>query len=292
MKVYNTIKELFYDLNIETPTVSPHFAIYKYNELEKVEDAIFNPHVKRFFSINFHIKNVSPRRIGHTFFDETKRSINFNSPMQTFSIQSENSVGKEGFGIFFSAEFFKPEKHRFNVIQEFSFFKLNAVPFYKLNNVHFRYLNNLLEHIYEEHINQNNYSQEIIHSMLLILLNYVKRITDNNSDTIKLSRPEEVTYQFENLILKKIDLNYTIAQFAKELCLTPGYLSECVQKATGSTAKKALIDYKILKAKSLLKNSSWSIAEIADALGYSETTNFIKFFRKFQGVTPLVYRNS
>lgn len=292
MKIYNTIQELLDDLNVTKDSISSDFHIYKYNELSHVENEIFEPHRKRFFSINFHVKNVTARRIGYTYFSNLDESINFNSPMQIFSIEGEKSVGREGFGVFFTSDFFKPSMHRFDVIQKFPFFKLNALPYYRLSEKHFLEINTLLEKIYAEHVNNEAYSLEIIHSQLLILLHRIKRMRSDMSEVVKLSRAEEITHNFEDLILKEIQSQRSLSEYAKKLHITSAYLSECVKKVTGQSAKKVVIDYKVLQAKALLKNSTDSISEVAERMGYSETTNFVKFFRKYQGKTPLAYRNS
>ncbi|MEM8940090.1 MAG: AraC family transcriptional regulator [Bacteroidota bacterium] len=292
MKTYDRIQDLFNDLNLTTPSRTPAFNIYKYSELSIVKEIVFEPHRKRFFSINFHIKNVTARRIGYTYFDKLDRSINFNSPMQIFSIQDDKCIGREGFGVFFTENFFHPIMHRFDIIQKFPFFKLNVVPYYKLNDRDFNYIHQLLESIYKEYTDHQPCSLEIVQSQLLILLYYLKRITKTDNETIKLNRPEELTYKFEELILRQIDSHKTVAEYADRLNITPAYLSECVKKATGQTAKKIVIDYKLLRAKALLKNTSMPIAEVAHKMNYSETTNFIKFFKQHQGKTPIAYRNS
>ena len=292
MKVYDTIDDLFDDLNISRPSVSADFNIYKYSELKDVNKSVFEPHRKKFFSINFHIKNVTSRRIGYTYFEKLDQSINFNSPMQLFSIDGEKSIGREGFGVFFTAEFFTPAKHRFDIIREFPFFKLNTLPYYKLDIELFRDINNLLEEMYLEYINNDHYNMEIIRSQLIILLHRMKRIKTEKHRTIKLSRAEEITYNFENLIVAEINSNKKLREYAEKLFISPIYLSECVKKTTGQSAKKVIIEYKVLQAKALLKSSNKTISEVAGAMGYSEVTNFIKFFKEHQGVTPLAYKNN
>ncbi|WP_299252892.1 AraC family transcriptional regulator [uncultured Aquimarina sp.] len=294
MKTYNTIQELMDDLGIKRKPISPNFNIYKYSELSnpEVKKEIFEPHRKRFFSINFHVKNVTARRIGYTYFEKLDKSINFNSPMQPFSIHGEKSVGSEGFGVFFTSDFFKPYKHRFDIIREFPFFKLNTLPYFKLKKELFNNINDLLEEIHLEYTNNAPYNMEIIHSQLIILLHRIKRIKSDKYQTIELSRAEEITNNFEDLIIKEINSNKTLREYAEKLFISAIYLSECVKKSTGQSAKKVIIDYKLLQAKAMLKSSNEPISRIATSMGYSETTNFIKFFKEHQGVTPLVYRKN
>jgi AraC-like DNA-binding protein len=46
----------------------------------------------------------------------------------------------------------------------------------------------------------------------------------------------------------------------------------------------------LLEAKRLLAHSTASVAAVAHQLGFSEATNFVKFFRRNAGVTPKAFR--
>ncbi len=62
------------------------------------------------------------------------------------------------------------------------------------------------------------------------------------------------------------------------------------KKVTGKNFKHYFVIRRIEKAKFLLTKSDKSISEIAKELGYSDNSNFTRFFRKFTGITPLKYR--
>jgi AraC-like DNA-binding protein len=54
---------------------------------------------------------------------------------------------------------------------------------------------------------------------------------------------------------------------------------------------KALIDQRIcLEAKRLLVYSTLSGSSLSSLLGFSEPTNFVKFFRRTTGTTPQQFR--
>ena len=61
-------------------------------------------------------------------------------------------------------------------------------------------------------------------------------------------------------------------------------------EATGQSAK-ALIDARVvLEAKRLLVHTDLSSAAIGHRLGFSEATNFTKFFAREAGVSPGAFR--
>lgn len=79
-----------------------------------------------------------------------------------------------------------------------------------------------------------------------------------------------------------------------------GELSACFNMSKRTVNRKLLTEESrflaikqpaiFLKAVILLFDTSLKIYEIAEDLGYNESANFIRFFRKFTGTTPEKYR--
>ncbi|WP_066218121.1 helix-turn-helix domain-containing protein [Formosa haliotis] len=288
MNVFNSIEELLAALKISRKMVFPDFFIFKFDEINYgIHQATF-PHFKRFFEISFFEENSNKVQIGHTTIQDLNNTITFTSPMQSLSINRKTQP--IGVSILFDSNFFSPQKHQYNIQHEFSFFKLKSQPAYKLNVNEQAYVKSILEHIYTEHEHHDAQSFEIIQGYLIILLNYLKRILKDNSANLRLKRYEEITIRFEELILQEDEGYNSISEYANQLNISPIYLSECVKRATGLTAKKILSNYQMLRAKSLLIQTSLSVEAIAHQMGFDEATNFIKFFKNNENQTPLAYR--
>lgn len=62
-------------------------------------------------------------------------------------------------------------------------------------------------------------------------------------------------------------------------------------EAVAGTSPKHLIERRVtLEAKRLLAHSLMSVSAIGSALGFSEPTNFVKFFRRCEGLAPSAFR--
>lgn len=70
------------------------------------------------------------------------------------------------------------------------------------------------------------------------------------------------------------------------------YLSHAFKEIVGMTLKQYIIKIKMEEACFLLSDTNASIKEISDALGYSDSHNFMKLFKRSMGLTPSEYRNS
>lgn len=68
------------------------------------------------------------------------------------------------------------------------------------------------------------------------------------------------------------------------------YLSRYFKQQTGCNFIYYLYRLRIDKAKEMLKNSGFKINQIAENVGFSDVNNFIRMFKKYEGITPGKYR--
>ena len=81
-----------------------------------------------------------------------------------------------------------------------------------------------------------------------------------------------------------------VSAYARLLGCTPGTLSRACLAAQGRSAKQIIDRRAALDAARLLAHSSASVAEISEMLGFSETTNFVKFFQRTMATSPARFR--
>ncbi|MDO7906059.1 PocR ligand-binding domain-containing protein [Paenibacillus sp. JX-17] len=84
--------------------------------------------------------------------------------------------------------------------------------------------------------------------------------------------------------------NISLKQMA-ELChISPSYFSRLFAKETGENFSAYLARLKIQWAKQLLEVTDMPVSQISDELGFNESGYFIKIFKKFENITPALYR--
>lgn len=84
---------------------------------------------------------------------------------------------------------------------------------------------------------------------------------------------------------------YEIRDIADEMHIHPTHLSNTIKLATGK-APCFFFEEKIMRiARAMLQANQRSIANIATTLTF-DPSNFTKFFKRFQGMTPKQYRES
>jgi len=96
--------------------------------------------------------------------------------------------------------------------------------------------------------------------------------------------------QFQQLVESKFTKWHQVATYARALGCSEKSLTRATSEVAGLNAK-ALIAARIsLEAKRLLAHTALSVSSIGESLGYYETTNYIKFFKREVGCTPTEFR--
>jgi AraC-like DNA-binding protein len=69
-------------------------------------------------------------------------------------------------------------------------------------------------------------------------------------------------------------------------------LGRIVRSITGKTTKQIIDEDLVLEIKRRLVHGGASVGEIAEGLGFEETTNLVKYFKRHTGVTPGAFREA
>lgn len=87
-------------------------------------------------------------------------------------------------------------------------------------------------------------------------------------------------------------MNISITDIADHIGISSGHLSRTFKTETGKSMLEYLTEFRVAKSKEMLAQRSDSLNEISQALGYNDVQSFIRFFKKFEGVTPGEYRKN
>lgn len=84
------------------------------------------------------------------------------------------------------------------------------------------------------------------------------------------------------------DLSLTL--IAQNLLISPSYLSSIFKKVRGLSISQYLNQIRLTKAKELLTETSLTLTEIAQRVGYNDLFYFSKVFKKYFGIPPSSYK--
>ncbi len=78
--------------------------------------------------------------------------------------------------------------------------------------------------------------------------------------------------------------------YADALQISTKKLNRITYEIMQQPAKSYIDQYLILEIKRFLMNTALSIKEISYRVGFEAPTNFVKFFKKFEKMTPAAFR--
>jgi len=273
-KEYRSENPLFYCLRL------------KANDAQNI-DVYKPPYRKNFYFISF-ISNAGNTQIG---FDEANIShlnsfLVLQSPNLIYSFHRDNSAF--GYIIYFKKEcfsFFKPDFDK-----EFPFFNVLRTNFFRLNQTKFEEISPYFEEVFKAY--ETSKEHTIATLQFLTLLYRIKTFTEQFEQWKEgFTSPQYLLFQrFTQLVNAYYIDKRTVEEYADLLSVTPNHLSQTIKKVSGKNALSFINERIATEAKSLIRFTDFSIAEIAYQLGFSDTANFGKFFKKHEGKTPLQFK--
>ena len=97
------------------------------------------------------------------------------------------------------------------------------------------------------------------------------------------------------LIKDYISKNYmnetlSVKDISSHVFLSTSYVCTFFKSETGQTLNQYITEYRMEKAKQLLKDARFKITDISSRVGYSDGNYFGKSFKKYSGLSPSEYR--
>lgn len=101
---------------------------------------------------------------------------------------------------------------------------------------------------------------------------------------------EEYFRQFTELLGEHYKHERSVGFYARQLCITPKYLTTLIKRISGKSVSEWIDNYVILEAKTLLKYSNMSVQEIAYYLNFPNQSFFGSYFKRNAGMSPSQYK--
>lgn len=96
--------------------------------------------------------------------------------------------------------------------------------------------------------------------------------------------------RFLSSLLQNYATERTVAFYAKQQRLTPGYFTSVIKALSGKNAIQWIEEVTIMRAQQYLVSSNLSIREIAEKLNFLDQSAFGRYFKNYTGISPLKFR--
>jgi AraC family transcriptional regulator, transcriptional activator of pobA len=258
---------------------------------EKNKDALTSPHRTSFYHIIFYTEGSPTHLVDFKPVKMEPGSFLFIGKDQVHFFDSETKF--KGKAILFTANFFAltdndlkflHHSFLFNDFQRVSTIHANADSSILIS---FQEIEKELSHPadpYQHHILKNH-----LHNLLLAA---ERELQHTRLPGSKKGADLDYSVLFRDMLEKNFRKIKTVQSYAKQIQVSEKRLSKATANTFGKTPKQIIDDRVLLEAKRMLVHSSLSIKEIGFDVGFEETTNFIKYFKKHTGKTPTEFRES
>lgn len=155
----------------------------------------------------------------------------------------------------------------------------------------------IVTRLIEELSNNNLYSDDLSLCYLKELIIQMLRL-DNSHFHSKPTTHMQQTYENEllNDILLYIDDNIyekiSVSTLCEHFCISTSMLHSLFRKNMNNTAKNYINELKLSKSKELIRNSTHTLSEISEMLGFSSIHYFSKKFKSYFNISPTEYSKS
>ncbi len=146
----------------------------------------------------------------------------------------------------------------------------------------------LLQLLTEENTTGDDNAFHITEGILKSLLAKVLQVSQPMINKAEIK--SDLYHSFTELLIAGNGIKNKVGFYAEKLNTSPQNLNAACRKAVNQTAAEILSGFVLNEAKRLLLYTNSTISEIAFAIEFADPSHFVKYFKKYVGSTPQVYR--
>ena len=177
------------------------------------------------------------------------------------------------------------------------FLQFGSLPCMELTHAESQSLRSFISMVEQElKGSETDFSSEIIGGLIAATIYKVGDILTHyltehpEVDSPMHNRAEEYFKQFTELLGEHYKHERSVGFYARQLCITPKYLTTLIKRISGKSVSEWIDSYVILEAKTLLKYSNMSVQEIAYYLNFPNQSFFGSYFKRNAGMSPSQYK--
>lgn len=201
-----------------------------------------------------------------------------------------------GFFCVFDQHFF----HQYGSLHNYTVFQPNGNHVFELTDEQFTTISKQYERMFEELNSDYIYKYDVIRTMVYEIVHFALKTQPTKAlERNHVNASQRITNLFIELLERQFpidDAHQTMlfrspSDYANNLNVHVNHLNRAVKEVMNQTTSQVIADRMAREARLLLKQTQWTVSEIAYALGFSQPTHFHAFFKKHEDKSPKQYRN-
>jgi AraC family transcriptional activator of pobA len=197
----------------------------------------------------------------------------------------------------FTPEFLNPRKSGV-VLEELPIFQPGQYPIFQLSEQERTEVEYLFRKMRRELESDYKFKYDLLRNLVLELIHYGQKLQPLSALSSAQNASQRISSLFTELLERQFPLDSpnqrlalrTPKEYADQLAVHVNHLNKVLKEVSGNTTTELINKRVIEEAKILLKQTEWSVAEVAYTLGFEETAHFSNYFKRQVGDSPLGFR--
>ena len=197
----------------------------------------------------------------------------------------------------FTTEFLSAAKSGV-LLDELPLYQPGQVPVFQLDDAAVTEVEYIFRKMQRELNADYKYKYDLLRNLVMELIHYGQKLQPLSAMSDAQNASERMASLFVELLERQFPLETagqrlqlrTPANYADRLAVHINHLNKVLKEITGSTTTQLISNRITQEAKILLKQSRWSVADVAYVLGFDDVAHFSNYFKKQTGMTALAFR--
>jgi AraC-like DNA-binding protein len=249
---------------------------------------------RSFYKISL-LRSRSRTEYANQVIDIEPDALVFSTPKVSF--QWWPAEPQQGQFCLFTAEFLLPVLGG-STPDELPLFRADGYPVFQLTPAEAARATLIFSQMHEELASDYAHKYDLLRAYVLELLHLGQKRQPTTTLHPAHSAAARLASRFVELLERQFPLTTpqqrvplrTAKDFADQLAVHVNHLNKVLKDSTGRTTTD-LIGWRLVQeAKALLRQSDWTLWEIADSLGFVDVAHFSHFFRRYAAASPGQFR--
>ena len=203
-----------------------------------------------------------------------------------------------GYFCIFTDEFLLPANGGV-ILNQLPLFQPGGRPVWEVMAADYAAVEAIFEKMTREIASDFTYKHDLLRAYLLELIYLGQKLQPAPAPVPTHSASARLATRFTDLLERQFPLALpqqtlplrTAADYADRLAVHVNHLNKVLKETTGHTTTALISNRVAQEAKLLLKQTNWSISEIADSLRFTDVAHFCNFFKRQTGLVPSAIRS-
>jgi AraC family transcriptional activator of pobA len=210
--------------------------------------------------------------------------------------QDENLLGQ--FCVF-TADFLQPGNSGV-VLENMPVFRRTSFPVFQLSDNETTAVQGIFEKMQAELRSDYLYKYDLLRAYALELIHFGQKLQPAAALHPAHNASARMTSQFVELLERQFPLEspqqqirfHTANDYADHLAVHVNHLNKVLKVTTGLTTTELIAGRLTQEARILLRQTHWTIAQVAFSLGFADVAHFSKFFKRQTALSPGAFRET